>query len=410
MTEKHDVVVVGAGQAGLSISHELTQHGVEHVVLERGHIGESWRGRWDTFCLVLPNWTVRLAGKAYDGSDPDGFMVRDEIVSYLALYAESFAAPVREGISVSSLQPDGGAGFRLQTSAGDMSAREVVVASGGFQRPHHPAGVDHFPSSLPVIDVENYRNPQTLPPGKVLVIGSAQTGCQIAEDLRLTGREVYLACGRAPWMPRRIEGRDMFSWLSDTPFINQTLADLPSPFARLGPNPQTSGRDGGHDLNYRTLQAQGVTLVGRFVGVDDGKAHFASDLEESVAFGDARYDDMRKLIAASCVARGVRAPEMAPPPPFNADPPDHLDVRDFSAVVITSGFRPAYESWIHCPGAFDQMGFPLQTDGSSTVVPGLHFMGVIFQRTRVSATLLGVGLDAGVLAQRIGETTTAQSR
>ena len=183
--------------------------------------------------------------------------------------------------------------------------------------------------------------------------------------------------------------------------MDVALADLPNPLARLGANPQLSGHGGGHDLNYRTLQTLGVNLLGRFLGADDGRAHFAPDLAESVAFGDARYGDICELIRGSCTARGSQVPEMAPPPPFVAAPPDSVELSGFGAVIFTSGFRPDYASWVKAPKAFDEMGYPIQEDGSSTVVPGLHFMGVHFQRKRKSATLVGVAEDAAVLAERM---------
>ncbi len=383
------------------MSHELTGARREHVILERRKVGQSWRGRWDSFCLVLPNWTIQLSGQPYDGPEPDGFMRRDDFVRHLSSYAESFQAPVREGVNVNSLQAGRDGGFLLSTSAGDITAREVVVASGGFQKPHRPAGVEQLPKSMLVLDVEGYTNPHALPSGKVLVVGCGQSGCQIAEELASAGRDVFLSCGRAPWVPRRIGDRDAIAWVVGTPFMNMTLADLPSPRARLSAMPQISGRDGGHDLNYRTLQAMGVNLVGHFVSVEDGRARFAPDLAESVAFGDARYNDIREVIKKSAAAQGLPAPEMPTPPPFSADAPERVELSDFGAAIITSGFRPDYESWIRFHEAFDDMGFPIQHDGSSTVVPGLHFMGVHFQRKRASAGLFGVGEDAQVLANRM---------
>ncbi|TMI77785.1 MAG: FAD-dependent oxidoreductase [Bacillati bacterium ANGP1] len=401
MTETVDVAVVGAGQAGLSISHELGHAGIEHVVLERGRLGETWRGRWDSFCLVIPNWTVRLPGAPYRGGDPDGFMPRDDIVAHLADYARSFKAPVREGVNVSALDTGDDDGFQLRTSAGMVRARQVVLASGGYQKPHRPPAAAQLPASLHVIDAENYTNPTALPPGPVLVVGSGQTGCQLAEEIAEAGRDTFIACGRAPWIPRRLEGRDTIAWAVETPFFETTLADLPTPRARLGANPQASGGRGGHDLNYRTLQMLGVNLLGHLIGVEDGVAHFAPDLAESVAFGDTRYADLCGLIRKSCGVRGVAPPEMPVPAPFSARPAERLDLRGFGAVIFTSGFRPDYTSWVRLPSAFDDLGFPIQQDGSSTVVQGLHFMGVHFQRKRRSATFLGVAEDAAVLAERI---------
>ena len=400
-TESIDVVIVGAGQAGLSLSHELAAAGVEHVVYERGRIGETWRGRWDSFCLVIPNWTVQLPGGRYGGNDPDGFMPKSDIVRHLVGYAESFRAPVREGVTVTSLEPADTRAFLLRTSDGELRARRVVLASGGYQKAHRPAVAAQLPTSIHAIDAEDYANPTALPPGKVLVVGSGQTGCQLAEEISEAGREVFLACGRAPWIPRRLEGRDTIAWINETPYFDASLADLPSPAARLLANPQMSGRRGGHDLNYRTLQAQGVQLLGHFTGVADGRAHFADDLAESVAFGDARYANVCDLIRKACTAGSVPAPEMPMPPPFAASGPETVALRDLGTVIFTSGFRPDYTSWVRFPEAFDDGGFPIQQDGSSTLVPGLHFMGVHFQRKRKSATLLGVGEDATVLAGAI---------
>ena len=207
------VIVVGAGQAGLATSRELTKAGVEHVVLERGRIGQTWRGRWDSFCLVTPNWSVQLPDGHYDGPDPDGFMPRDEIVSYLERYAAG--APVRENVSVDSIEALDG-GFVLRTSAGELRAGSVVLATGAYQRPHRPAAADTLPVDLFQIDVDDYRNEEALPPGRVLVVGSAQSGCQIAEELHEAGRDVVVACGRAAWAPRRFGGRDLVWWLVET--------------------------------------------------------------------------------------------------------------------------------------------------------------------------------------------------
>jgi putative flavoprotein involved in K+ transport len=401
MSDDVDVAVIGGGQAGLSLSSELTQAGVDHVVLERGTVGQSWRGRWDSFCLVTPNWTVRLPGGGYRGDDPDGFLPRDAIVDHLVGYAASIRAPIREGVEVTDLGPADEGSFLLRTSSGDLRARDVVIASGAYQRPHRPNGAARLPASLLILDAEEYTNPSTIPPGSVLIVGSGQTGCQLAEELVEEGREVFVACGRAPWMPRRLGDRDFVAWVRETPFYDATLADLPDPSFRLLANVQASGRGGGHDLHYRTLRSSGVELLGHFMGVEDGVGCFAPDLADSVAFGDARYMELRDLIRRTCHERGVAAPEMPPPSLFEAKPRERLGLEALGAVIFTSGYRPDYTRWIRFPEAFDGQGFPIQLDGSSTIVPGLHFMGVHFQRTRKSATFLGVAEDAAVLAETI---------
>jgi putative flavoprotein involved in K+ transport len=396
----YPVVIVGGGQAGLAMSYELTERGVGHVVLERSRIGSTWRGRWDSFCLVTPNWTMDLPGFPYDGDDPQGFVVRDEIVAYLERYAVSFHAPVHTGVNVEFLEEAPGGGFLLRTSAGHIRARRVVLATGAYQKPHRPQLAQAFPDRMLVIDAEAYTRPGALPPGRVLVIGSGQTGCQISEDLHLAGREAFLACGRAPWGPRRVDGLDIINWLSRTTWFDFPLSALPSPMARLGGNIQMTGRDGGRDLHYRVLQAMGVTLLGHLEAVRGDRAFFAADLADTVAFGDQRYADMCNLLRQQLPAGGFDVPELPEPDHFVASPPTEVELSGFGTVIFTSGFRPDYARWVHLP-AFDQLGFPITEDGASTVVPGLYFIGVHFLRTRRSSLLFGVGADAGVVARSI---------
>jgi putative flavoprotein involved in K+ transport len=398
MAEAVDVLIIGAGQAGLAVSHELTALGVEHVVLERERIAQTWRDRWESFCLVTPNATIRLPGGAYVGDDPDAFMRKDEIIRHFERWAGSFRAPVREGVTVTSLEVADGLGFTLQTSDGAFHARSVVVCTGAYQRPHRPTGASS--GGVVELDADAYTNEAALPPGKVLVVGSGQTGCQIAEELHEAGRVVVLSCGRAPWAPRRLDGRDIFFWLIDAGFFDLRAEELPSPAARLVANVQTTGHDGGHDLNYRVLRAAGVTLAGHFLGAEDGHLHFASDLADSVAFGDARYANLRTLILDHCVRDDMNAPELPDPPPFDPTAPERLDLDGFGTILYTSGFRPDYATWMQVD-AFDDMGFPVQENGASPTIPGLYFCGVHFLRKRKSSLLMGVGEDAAIVADSI---------
>ena len=409
MTDRIGTVVVGGGQAGLAVSRELTEAGVEHVVLERGRVGQIWRGRWDSFCLVTPNWSVQLPGHPYDRDDPDGFMPRDEIVRYLERYAAGFGAPVREAIEVNSVRPWSGGDFLLETSAGEIAAQRVVLATGAYQRPHRPPGADTLPADLLQIDVEDYRSPEELPAGQVLVVGSGQSGCQVAEELHEAGRGVFLACGRAGWAPRRIGDRDLFWWLRETGDLDDSVESLEGPAARLAANLQATGHGGGHDLHYRTLRKMGVTLLGHFLGAEGRQMCFAPDLAESVAWGDQRnakfMDRIRKVVAE----RGLPGPEIPEPEPFSADAPESVNLSGLGAVIFAGGFRPDYESWVRCPGAFDALGFPIHEEGASTVVPGLFFVGVHFLRKRKSSLLIGVGEDAAIVARQVatGKVTAA---
>ena len=401
MAEDLGVVIIGAGPAGLATSHELVQAGVEHVVLERGRIGQSWRGRWDSFCLVTPNWSVQLPGGAYAGDDPDGFMPRDDIVRHLVRYATTFEAPVREGIEVMSLEALERGGFLLRTAGGEMRARTVVVASGAYQRPHRPQGSGSLPADVLAIDVEEYRNPDALPAGRILVVGSGQSGCQIAEELLDAGSDVLLACGRAPWTWRTIGGRDLVWWAIETGFTEQRVSDLPHPSVRLGANILATGRGGGHDLNLRVLQAAGATLLGHFTGVEGRRARFADDLAETVAWGDERYGQFNDLIVKLVHERGLPMPDLPEPEPFDAEAPDRIDLNGVGAVIFTGGFRPDYGRWVRVPGAFDELGFPIHVEGASQAAPALYFVGVHFLRKRKSAVLFGMGEDATIVAQQI---------
>jgi putative flavoprotein involved in K+ transport len=393
-----DVVVIGAGQAGLAVSRELSGRGIEHVVLERSRVAQAWRDRWESFTLVTPNWTLDLPGSPYGGDDPEGHVARDEIVAYLEQYQHAWSVPVREGVRVDGVTAGTVSRFRLATSDGPMDAAAVVVCTGAFQRPFLPIA-ESFPPGLTVMHATEYRSPDLLPPGKVLVIGSGQTGCQFAEELHLAGRDVFLSCGRAPWLPRRLDGLDVVTWLARVGFFDQRLEELPAPAARLLANPQATGAGGGHDLHYRTLQQLGVELLGRMTGVDGHRATFADDLAASVAFGDARWADACAALQAGLPARGYRVPELPQPEPFRCAARTEIDLRDFAVVIFTSGFRPDY-SWIDAP-VCDELGFPVTIDGASPAVDGLYFCGVHFMRVRRSGFLFGVGPDAALVAEAI---------
>jgi putative flavoprotein involved in K+ transport len=400
--EEHvEALVIGGGSAGLAVSHELNRRGVEHAVLERGRIGQSWRDRWDSFCLVTPNWSVQLPDGTYDGSDPDGFMPRDEIVAFLERYASRSALPIREGVSVRSLQASPAEDFVAETTAGDIHANHVVVATGAYQRPHRPPGSESLPEDLLQIDLHGYRNPEALPPGHVLIVGSGQSGCQLAEELHEAGREVVLAAGKAAWAPRRIGDADLVWWLEESGFLSGTVDSLPSPRARLGANILATGHGTPHDLHLRTLQAMGVTLVGHFLGADESGARFAPDLTETMAWGDARHGDLMQLFHKTAERLGLPDPQVPEPSTFDGLAPDMVRLDGFGAVIFAGGYRPDYHSWLPWPAALDELGFPIQTDGVSSVVDDLYFIGVPFLRNRKSSLLIGVGDDATVIADTI---------
>lgn len=410
MVEEVEVVVVGAGQAGLATSHELTALGVEHVVLEAGSPGGSWLGRWDSFTLVGPNHTIHLPGARYVGDDPGGFMSRGEITDHLQRYAGRLSAEVRADTPVRRLSRLGGGLFGLDTDDGAVHARTVVLATGAYQRPLIPAALTDLSPAVPVIDVATYRNPKAVPTGAVLVVGSGQSAVQIAEELVLAGREVVMACGRAPWFHRRLEGRDLFEWLMAAGFYEQRPDELASPAARHGANVQATGARGGHDLHYRTLAALGVRLVGHLAAVSGTTAYLKPDLAATIAAGDEGFGIVRQAVARACVLEGRPVPEIAPPPPLLTEAPTELDLTGYGAVVVACGFRSGYTEWVEVPGLLDAQGFPIHDDGESTVAPGLHFVGVHFLRRRRSSLLMGVGDDATATAARIAEGVAGPDR
>ena len=411
-----DVAVIGAGQAGLGISHGLAARGIDHVVLERGRIGNAWvRDRWDSFCLVTPNWSIMLPGApcartvaagAPEGG-PDGFLPRDGLVRLLRDWAAGFGAPVREGVEVRSVTGEGGR-FLLDTGSGPLTARRVVVATATYQRPRRPGFAAALPPDIQGITAAQYRSPATVPPGGVLVVGSGQSGCQIAEELNAAGRPVWLSVSRVGRLPRRYRGRDCIAWQRDMGLLDRRPGALAHPSDRFRPDPHVSGLRGGHTLSLHTLRASGVTLVGRAMGIDGGTVLLAPDLAANVAFSDSYAAEFRRSVDRHLCATGGEAPEptgdeLTGEPP-QAAPPRHdssaLDLRELGigSVIWCTGFDFDF-SWVRFP-VLDGTGYPETVDGA-TAVPGLYFMGLNWMRKRKSGILYGIAEDSAVLAARI---------
>ena len=267
MIEKPQVIIIGAGQAGLATSYYLTQHGVEHLVLERSSVGDSWVNHlWDSFCLVTPNWTIRLPGAEYDDSDPDGFMSRDDFVAYLRLWAKNFESPIKIGTTVTRIRPGDGGRHIVETDAGCMTVPVVIVATSCRHTPRRPTYADNLSQQLVQLDAQSYRNLEQLPQGAVLVIGSGQTGCQIADDLRIAERRVLLSIGTAGRLPRHYRGQDCVVWLQKLGYFDRTPEMLDSPKHRFRGEPHVSGRDGGRTLDLRNFHRDGIRLLGRITG------------------------------------------------------------------------------------------------------------------------------------------------
>ena len=397
-----DVLVVGAGHAGLTMSRLLGEAGREHVVVDgRDRLGGGWQDRWDDFRLVTPNWTTSFPGWAYDGTDPDGFMHRDEIAERVARYADVVGAPVVLGTDVERLSPLGDGGFRATTTRGQLTARQVVVATGSYHTPRIPPVAAHISRRVAQIHAHDYRNEAALPTGAVLVVGSGQTGLQLAEELFAAGRSVYVAVGSAGRVPRRYRGRDLFGWLVElmrdgaAHGVTLPTADqLPDPRLRLSPMPALSGHGGGHDTNLRRYAADGMTLAGRLTGARGEVLTFADDLALNLARADGFFDErFRGPIDTYIERAGIEAPSddrivVAYQPRGVAE----LDLRraGVSTIIWATGYALDY-GWIDAP-ILHEVGYPRNVRGVSAV-PGLYFLGLLWQHSQASASLVGPALD-----------------
>lgn len=408
MPADHRVVIIGAGQAGLSVSYFLTRAGIAHVVLDKGGVGHAWRERWDSFSLVTPNWTINLPGRPYHGDDPDGFMARDAFVDYMQRWAEGFDAPVTSGVVVSGVARDAD-GFALDTSDGRVTAEAVVVATATHQQPKIPAVAEKLPAELAQMHAQSYKNPAQLAKGAVLVVGSGQTGCQIVEDLLRAGRKVYLSVGRAGRLPRRYRGRDCIAWQRDLGLLDRTPEMLDGPAQRFAADPHVSGRDGGATISLHDFHRRGVVLLGRLDGADGDTLRFDDTLQGEIRFAD---DYAARFLASidDLIARdGLNVPPatddelyggaQADDPPL-ADPRT-LDVAqcDISTVIWATGFAFDF-SWIDCP-VTDGFGYP-ETRAGATGVDGLYFCGLNWMTKRKSGILYGVAEDAEHVAADVG--------
>lgn len=402
------VVVIGGGQAGLSMSWWLTRFGIEHLVLERDQVGNEWRNRrWDSFCLVTPNWQCQLPGFSYRGDDPDGFMVREEIVRYLEDYVKSFDVPIVAGVTATRLRSDPAGGFEIQTTAGRVRADQVVVATGPYQVPLKPRMAERLPPHILQLHSAEYRNATALPDGAVLVIGSGQSGAQIAEDLHLAGRQVHLAVGSAPRVARYYRARDVVAWLDDMGYYQRGIDEFADADAvRFRVNHYVTGRDGGHDIDLRAFARDGMRLYGRLTGVhpSGGSATltFAADLRRNLDSADAVSESIKDTIDQWIADQGIQAPTEARYTPVwvpEDEPTElHLAGTDIGTVIWSTGFGRDHR-WIEVP-AFDGRGYPTHYRGV-TSCGGLYFLGLPWQHTWGSGRFCGVAADAEYLARQI---------
>jgi putative flavoprotein involved in K+ transport len=402
--ESTSVAIVGAGQAGLSLSAYLTRERVPHAIFERHRVGHAWREqRWDSFCLVTPNWQCTLPGFPYRGDDPDGFMRKDEIVRYVEDFAASFGAPVREGTEVRRVARDSGGGFVLDTARGSVRAQSVVVAAGGYHEPVVPRFASEFPAHVAQLHSADYKRPEALPEGDVLIVGTGQSGCQIAEDLHLAGRRVHLCVGSAPRTARRYRGKDVVAWLAEIGHYDLSVDEHPlGKGVRDNANHYVTGRDGGHDIDLRQFAREGMALYGRLTGIRDGVLQLGDDLEANLDRADRVADDIKTTIDQYIAREGLDAPQEARYVPVWR-PSGHRETLDLAqagigCVVWCIGYRTNFR-WIELP-VFDAAGKPVH-DRGVTNEPGLYFLGLPWLYTWGSARFCGIARDAEYVARRI---------
>ena len=375
------VVVVGAGQAGLAVSHLLAGRGIDHVVLERGRAAQAWAAhRWESLRLLTPNWMSRLPGRTYDGADPDGFMSAGEVAGYLTDYARPL--PVVQGAQVLSVRRRD-RGYRVESTAGSWVAPVVVVATGACQQPNVPRIAGGLHPSVRQLTPDRYRNPDSVPDGEVLVVGAGATGVQLADELAAAGRDVVLAVGRHSRMPRRYRDRDIMWWLDALGTLHRPLDQ-----SRRRPAPSLQLR-ADRPLDLDALAGRGVRLAGRLDAVDGRFATFVDDLTATAAEADARQQRLLTRIDSFAAATGVDAPaEPHPRPTPTTAAPGRLAVR---TLIWATGYRRNYP-WLHVP-VLDRTGEITQVDGA-TPAPGLFVVGLPNQTRRSSTFLDGVRFDA----------------
>ncbi|WP_321871642.1 MSMEG_0569 family flavin-dependent oxidoreductase [Paraburkholderia tropica] len=411
--EHVSVVVVGGGQAGLSMSYCLKQYGIDHVMLEKHTVTHTWREqRWDAFCLVTPNWQCALPDYPYRGDDPHGFMKKDEIIAWLDGFVQHVDAPVREGVAVTRVTRRAQGGFVVQTSAGTLSADQVVVAAGGYHTPIVPRMAERLPSSVVQIQSSEYRNADALPEGAVLVVGSGQSGAQIAEDLHLAGRKVVLAVGEAPRCARFYRGRDVVDWLADMKYYDMPVEAHPlREGVRDNTNHYVTGRDGGRDIDLRKFASEGMALYGALDDYVDGALRFRPNLRANLDSADETYNRINASIDKFIAQKGIDAP---PGEVYRAvwEPQAERSALDLASSGIGSivwciGFRPDF-SWVDLP-IFNGRGYPGHARGV-TAQEGLYFLGLPWLHTWGSGRFSGIARDAAFLADRIVELARPDAR
>src|SRR5262245_61212174 len=399
-------VIIGAGHAGLAMSRCLAERSIDHVVLERGEVAHTWRTeRWDSLRLLTPNWQSRLPGFGYSGDDPDGYRTIPEVIRFIEDYARTIAAPVRTDTAVTAVRATD-AGYLVRTQRGDWHCRTVVLASGACNIARVPAFASLLPPSIATLTAQQYRNPDQLADGGVLVIGASASGTQIAHELRRSGRPVTLSVGEHIRAPRMYRGKDLEWWMDAAGVLDErydALEDIDR--ARKVPSLQLAGTPDRSTLDLNALSDNGVTLVGRLAGItEDGKTQFAGSLPNVCALSDLKMRRLLELIDEWARANGldgtVEPPDRLPPTRVETAPALGMDLvrSGIRTIIWAAGYRPDY-SWLELP-VLDRKGMVLH-DGGIVCSPGVYLMGVQFLRRRKSALIDGAGDDARDLSAHL---------
>jgi putative flavoprotein involved in K+ transport len=407
-TQVVDVLVIGAGQAGLGVSYYLQKAGIDHRVLERGLVAETWRSqRWNSFALNTPNEINGMPGSPYDGPNPQGFFSRDEFIDLLEGYSIQHRLPVETRTTVAALDRDPrGNGFRICTPNGTFQAGNVIIATGDRNVPTIPKMSVSLPAGIVQIHTADYRTADSLPPGSVLVIGGAQSGCQIVEDLIDSGRTVYLSTSRVGRVPRRYRGRDIMAWNRDTGRMDEKTEELADSSIKYRAQQQLSGTNGGHTVSLQWLSSKGVVLLGRLKAIRDAKLTFDDDLEENIRFADETSAAHKRRIDEYVAHNRLDVPAAEPDPaetvtPRIPSPPIlglDLATSGISTVIWRTGFGGCFD-WVHLP-VFDAQGRPEHVRGV-TRSPGVYFAGLRWLSKRKSGLIAGIDEDSKYLVSHI---------
>ncbi len=390
MTQKLNTIIIGAGQAGLAASYYLKQHHIKHLILEKDEVASTWiNKRWDSFTLVTPNWMNKLPDAPVIDNDPNGFLSREQVVQYLKNYAKYIQAPVQEKTEVFSVKPNG-AGFLVSTSQGSFEAEHVIVATSIFNKPYMPAISKQIPLSIHQLHSEDYKNPEALSAGAILVIGSAQSGAQIAEELLEAGRKTYLATSKAGRMPRRYRGKDSGEWMELLGALHNPAVSVSQNNGRFPANGHLSGKQGGHTINLWNLQLRGLELLGTFSGYDHGQFHFKNNILEHLKYADTVAETFHNNIDAYIFKNNLEIlTEKIESHVHDVPVIETLDLKgsEITTIIWATGYRFDY-AWIACD-TFDEYGYPASQQGVSKQ-PGLYFVGLHGTHKSTSGLLYGV--------------------